>query len=163
MHKKLIVGAILAALLAVASASLAFAGGGGSRDHDGDNVRTLHVTLTNTHETDFDLGASGPSVGDRFVVFGDVTQNGQRVGAGGYECSTLCSRWAPIRRACRRPSPTSAPPPCRCPAARSPAKGWLTVRAHCQSPWRSPAAPANTAPPTASWRPPDQTKPATSH
>jgi hypothetical protein len=79
----------LAALLAVASASLAFAGGGGNRDHDGDNVRTLHVTLTNTHETDFDLGASGPSVGDRFVVFGDVTQNGQRVGAGGYECSTL--------------------------------------------------------------------------
>jgi hypothetical protein len=31
-------------------------------------------------------------VGDRFSVFGDVVRNGERVGAGGYECVTLLFR-----------------------------------------------------------------------
>ena len=43
----------------------------------------------NSHETDLDLGGTGPSVGDRFSVFGDIYQDGERVGAGGYECVTL--------------------------------------------------------------------------
>jgi hypothetical protein len=89
MGKKLILGVVLGLLLAVASVPLAFARG----DHNGakkrHGVRVLHVTLTNTKETDLDLGASGPSVGDRFSVFGDVVRDGVRVGAGGYECVTL--------------------------------------------------------------------------
>jgi hypothetical protein len=89
MQKKLIRGAILALLLAGASVSIAFARGDqhGDRNHDG--VRILHVTLTDSHETDFDPDNNGPSVGDRFIVFGTVTKNGQPIGTGGYECVTM--------------------------------------------------------------------------
>jgi allene oxide cyclase-like protein len=89
MHKKLILAAVVALLLAVGGVPLAVAGGDRNGDKNGDHVRILHVTLTDTDETDFDLGASGPSVGDRFIVFGTVSMNGKRVGAGGYECTTM--------------------------------------------------------------------------
>jgi hypothetical protein len=89
LKTKLILGAILALVLAVTSVSLAFAGGDSKGDNNGDKVRILHVTLRNTQETPLDLGASGPSVGDRFIVFGDLYRNDKRVGAGGYECVTM--------------------------------------------------------------------------
>jgi hypothetical protein len=89
MGRKLVLGTTLAVLVTVASVSLAFAGGGVSGDANDDDVRILHVTLTHTQQTDLDLGAAGPSVNDRFSVFGDVVRDGERVGAGGYECATL--------------------------------------------------------------------------
>jgi hypothetical protein len=89
MRRKLILGAALALLLAVTSVSLAFAGGDSKGDSNGDKVRILHVTLTNSQETDLDLGASGPSVGDRFSVFGELFRNNKRVGVAGYECVTF--------------------------------------------------------------------------
>jgi hypothetical protein len=120
-------------------------------------VRILHVTLKNTHETDLDLGATGPSVGDRFSVFGDVFRNNKRIGAGGYECVTLLFT----------PGPDPAGPPeaatdqCAAtlslPKARSRCRDWSTAPARYRSRWPSPAVPAPTAPPTASCRPRDQT------
>lgn len=93
MQKKLLVGALLAGLLAIAGVSLAFAGddpsGDDNGDDNGDGARVIHVTLAHEEQHDFDLGASGPSAGDRFTVYADVVQNGQRVGPGGYECVTL--------------------------------------------------------------------------
>jgi hypothetical protein len=59
------------------------------RAHRRHDVRVLHVTLTDSHETDFDLGASGPSVGDRFIVFGDLVRTNAPPGTGGYECVTM--------------------------------------------------------------------------
>jgi hypothetical protein len=122
MPKKLILSAILGLLLAGASVSLAVAGGGKNGGHHGDDVRVLQVTLTNTHETDFDLGASGSSVGDRFIVFGTVTQNGQRVGMGGYECLTVLFKPGP--------SPTAEPEALtdQCVATLSLAQGQITAQ-----------------------------------
>jgi hypothetical protein len=76
-------------LLAGACGSLAFAGTGPKRHDKGDRVRVLHVTLTDSTETDLDLGAGGASVGDRFIVFGTVVKHGEPVGPGGYECVTM--------------------------------------------------------------------------
>jgi hypothetical protein len=89
MQRKLIRGAMLAVLLAGAGVSIAFAGGAQKGDRNRDGVRILHVTLTDSHETDFDPDNNGPSVGDRFVVFGTVTKDGRRIGMGGYECVTM--------------------------------------------------------------------------
>jgi hypothetical protein len=114
MRTKFILAATLGLVLAVAGVSLAFAGG----DPKGGDARTLHVTLTNTHETDFDLGASGPSVGDRFIVFGDVGRNGM----GGYECTTV--RFTP------GPTPTAEPKALvdQCVATLSLPRGQITAQ-----------------------------------
>jgi hypothetical protein len=85
MRSKLMLGAMLAVLLAVASASLAFAGGSGHEDNG--RVRTLHVTLQHRgQEAQLDLGASGPSIGDRFIFSGNLVRNGKRVGVGAGDC-----------------------------------------------------------------------------
>jgi hypothetical protein len=89
MHKKLILGAILALVLAVTGVSLAFAGDDENGNNNGDGARVIHITLSHEEQHDFDLGASGPSAGDRFTVYGDVVRNGERVGPGGYECVTV--------------------------------------------------------------------------
>jgi hypothetical protein len=90
MRAKVILGtAALGLTVALTGASSsAFANSQGHHDNNG-GVRVLKVTLTNTQEAGFDNGAKGPSVGDRFSVFGDVVRNGKRVGAGGLECVTL--------------------------------------------------------------------------
>jgi hypothetical protein len=77
----------LAVVLTVCGGSLAVAGGGSSDKRGG--VTVFKLTLKHEQQTDFDLGATGPSVGDRFTVFADVFKNGKKVGQGGYECSTL--------------------------------------------------------------------------
>jgi hypothetical protein len=89
--KKFAVGAILALVIGGAGVPLAFAGGDddeGGNGH-GDHARVLQLVLRHIQDTDVDLGASGPSVNDRFSVFGDVLQDGQKVGTGGYDCVTL--------------------------------------------------------------------------
>jgi hypothetical protein len=93
MHKRLILGALLGTVLAVAGVSLAFAGDATSGG--GDDVRVLNLTLTDTQVTDLDLGDPGPSAGDRFIVFGTVLWNGEPAGMGGYECVTMLFRPGP--------------------------------------------------------------------
>jgi hypothetical protein len=83
MRKKLILTAILALLLAVAGVPLAFAGGGSDDD---DDVRILQLTTRTLQEADLDLGASGPSIGDRFVGSEAAFRDGERVGMTGFEC-----------------------------------------------------------------------------
>jgi hypothetical protein len=88
--KKLAVGAVLALLIGGAAVPLASAGGDDNGDGDhGDHARVLHLVLHHLQDTDVDLGASGPSVNDRFTVFGDVLRDGQKIGTGGYDCVTL--------------------------------------------------------------------------
>lgn len=82
MRTKLVLGAILALLLAVASVSLAFAGG----DGNGGDVRILRLTTRNVQQASPDLGDPGLSVGDRFIFFDDVFQDGEKVGTRGVEC-----------------------------------------------------------------------------
>jgi hypothetical protein len=121
MKRNLVLGAILALLLAVTSVSLAFAGDP-KGDNNGDKVRVLQVTLTNSQETPLDLGDRGPSVGDRFSVLGDLVRNGKRVGVAGYECVTLLFR----------PGPDPAGPPAaatdQCYGTLSLPKGQITVQ-----------------------------------
>jgi allene oxide cyclase-like protein len=90
MRNKLMLGAVLA----VTSGSLAFAGG--SR-HDSDGkVRILQVTLQHRgQDANLDLGASGPSIGDRFVFSGNLVGNGKRVGVGAGDCVTVLFTPAP--------------------------------------------------------------------
>jgi hypothetical protein len=122
MQRKLIAGAALALLLALTSVSFAFAGGDAKGDTNRGKVRILHVTLKNSQETDLDLGATGPSVGDRFSVFGELFRNDKRVGVAGYECVTLLFR----------PGPDPAGPPAaatdQCVATLSLPKGQITAQ-----------------------------------
>jgi hypothetical protein len=88
--KKFAVGAVVALLIGGASVPLAFAGGDDDGGGDnGDHARVLHFVLKHVQDTDVDLGASGPSVNDRFSVGGDILLNGEKVGTGGYDCVTL--------------------------------------------------------------------------
>jgi hypothetical protein len=156
MQRKLVLGAALALLLALISVSFAFASGNRTSTDHGGKVRIIHVITKNNHETDLDLGAKGPSVGDRFSVFSDVFQNNQRVGVGGYECVTLLYRAGPD------PNGPPAALTDQCVGTFSLAKGQITVQgwwivpARCRSRSPSPAAPAPTAPLMASCKPPDQ-------
>ena len=122
LKTKLILGASLALLLVATSVSLAFASGDPKGDTNGDKVHVLHVTLRNSQETPLDLGAPGPSVGDRFIVFGDLFRNDKRVGAGGYECVTML--FTP------GPDPTGEPEAAtdQCVATLSLPKGQITVQ-----------------------------------
>jgi hypothetical protein len=122
LKTKLILGAILALLLAATSVSLAFASGDPKGDTNGDKVHVLHVTLRNSQETPLDLGTPGPGVGDRFIVFGDLFRNDKRVGAGGYECVTML--FTP------GPDPAGEPEAAtdQCVATLSLAKGQITVQ-----------------------------------
>ena len=91
MRSKLLLVPVFGILIAVASASsAAFAGSPARHDHN-TGVRVLRVTLTNSQETDLDTAPAGPSVGDRFSVFGDLVRTGTstRIGVGGYDCVTL--------------------------------------------------------------------------
>jgi hypothetical protein len=96
MKSKLILGAILALLLAVTSVSFAFASGDPKGDNNGDNVRILHVTLQHRgQDADLDLGASGPSIGDRFIFSGNLVRNGKRLGVGAGDCAVVLFRPGP--------------------------------------------------------------------
>jgi hypothetical protein len=93
MPQKLILSAILALLLAVASVSLAFAGGGGSNgDKNGDDVRILEVTTRTLQEAEVDSPPAGDSVGDRFVFSEAVFRDGERVGMTGGDCVLVLFR-----------------------------------------------------------------------
>ena len=40
-------------------------------------------------EAQLDLGASGPSIGDRFIFSGNLVRNGKQVGVGAGDCVTV--------------------------------------------------------------------------
>jgi hypothetical protein len=82
MHKKLVLSAMLALLLAVASVSLASATS--SDDGGGNTTRVINLTATTVQNTDIDLGKSGLSLGDRFVFSDDLS--GDEDGTDGGDC-----------------------------------------------------------------------------
>jgi hypothetical protein len=51
----------------------------------------LHLKLKHDpqNETDLDLGATGPSIGDRFIFSADVFRGDDRVGVAGGDCVTV--------------------------------------------------------------------------
>jgi hypothetical protein len=95
MRRKIILGAILAVLLAIAGVPLAFAGGDDNGDDNGDDVRTLRLTATSLQEAEIDLGASGFSIGDRFVESQNLFRDDERVGVGGIDCVLVVFRPGP--------------------------------------------------------------------
>jgi hypothetical protein len=96
MRRKIILGAILVLLLAIAGVPLAFAGGddNGDDNDDGD-VRTLQLTARTLQEAEIDLGASGFSVGDRFIESQNLFRGDERVGVGGIDCVLVLFRPGP--------------------------------------------------------------------
>ena len=52
----------------------------------GKKVQVLNLTTRTAQEADLDLGASGPSVGDRFVFSDNVFRGNQQIGILGGEC-----------------------------------------------------------------------------
>ena len=49
-------------------------------------MEILNLTTRTDQEADLDLGASGPSLGDRFVFSDNVFRGKQRIGTDGGEC-----------------------------------------------------------------------------
>ena len=72
----------LALTLGVVSLVSTAAGGG----THGSKTLVIDLTTRTVQEEDIDLGAPGPSVGDRFVFSDDVFRGGHKVGVDGGEC-----------------------------------------------------------------------------
>jgi hypothetical protein len=87
MRTKLILGAVVAALLATASVPLTAAGDGsdGQRGHKGD-VLVIDLTANLLQEALIDERDEGPSVGDRFIFSDDIVRDGKSVGTDGIDC-----------------------------------------------------------------------------
>jgi hypothetical protein len=66
------------------------------RDHSDGDVRTLQVTLRYGPDSvqSVDVGAPGPSVGDRVIFAADAFRNGQQVGVGAGDCVVVRYRLA---------------------------------------------------------------------
>jgi allene oxide cyclase-like protein len=79
----------LALTLGVVSLVSTAAGGG----TDGSKTLVIDLTTRTVQEADLDLGATGPSIGDRFVFSDDVFRGGHKVGITGAEC--IAVRLAP--------------------------------------------------------------------
>jgi hypothetical protein len=83
MLVKLALAVLAAAALAVSAGAVATAGDGkGHNKH----VEVLDLTSRTIQQTDLDLGAEGPSQGDRFVFRDELLRDGERVGENGGEC-----------------------------------------------------------------------------
>jgi hypothetical protein len=96
MRRKIILGAILVLLLAIAGVPLAFAGGDDNDDDNDDgDVRTLQLTARTIEEAEIDVGASGFSVGDRFIESQNLFRGDERVGLGGIDCVLVVFRPGP--------------------------------------------------------------------
>jgi hypothetical protein len=76
--------AIAAAALVVGLALPAFGASGHTRQQ-----RTFRVTATVTEESQIDLGATGPSLGDEIVFSGPLLQGGHQVGHQGAVGTTV--------------------------------------------------------------------------
>ena len=83
MRSKLIAVALAAAVIAVASVTLAAASPAPAASTSTDHTVTIQVVEHQVDAAAVDLGAPGPSLGDRFVFTGDLFQNGKKVGIDG--------------------------------------------------------------------------------
>ena len=121
MHRKLIVGAVLTLVLAVASVPLAFADEGPrGDDHDGE-VTVLKLTTRVLQEAGVDAPPAGDSVGDRFVFSDTVYKGDKEIGMGGVDCVVVLFK----------PGPTPDEPEAittLCVATLSLPKGQITVQ-----------------------------------
>jgi hypothetical protein len=79
IRSRLIAVALAAAVIAVASVTLAAASPATATDH----TVTIQVVEHQVDAAAVDVGTPGPSLGDRFVVTGDLFQNGKKVGIDG--------------------------------------------------------------------------------
>jgi Allene oxide cyclase barrel like domain len=84
MGAKLRLFAVLALALTIAVVSLVPAATGAKKH--GKKVQILNLTTRTVQEAELDLGASGPSVGDRFVFSDNVFRGDRQVGVLGTEC-----------------------------------------------------------------------------
>jgi hypothetical protein len=76
--------AVLALALTVGVVSLVPTAAGAKRH--GKKVQILNLTTRTAQEAELDLGATGPSVGDRFVFSDNVFRGNQQIGILGGEC-----------------------------------------------------------------------------
>jgi hypothetical protein len=87
MRTKLILGAVVAVLLAAGSVPLASADDDSDRrGGDNDDVRVIDLTAKLLQSAEIDEGEPGPSVGDRFVFSDEIFRGGKKVGIDGIDC-----------------------------------------------------------------------------
>jgi ABC-type Na+ efflux pump permease subunit len=67
----------------------------GKKGH-GKRVQIINLTTQTVQEADLDLGATGPSVGDRFVFSDDVSRGSKHVGILGGECTVTRLEPVPV-------------------------------------------------------------------
>lgn len=86
MGKKLgVLGTVIAGAALVVGVAIPAAGSSGQAGKD----RTFTVTATVTEESQIDLGAPGPSLGDEIVFSGPLVQGGHQVGHQGAVGATV--------------------------------------------------------------------------
>jgi hypothetical protein len=112
--------AVLVLALTIAVVSLVPAAIGAKKH--GKKVEILNLTTRTDQEADLDLGASGPSVGDRFVFSENVFRGNQQIGTDGGECVVVRLEPTPVPPG---QEPTSARVNCVAndPAAEGPGSG----------------------------------------
>jgi hypothetical protein len=81
MAGKFRVFAVFALALSIGVVSLVSIAAGAKKH--GKRVEILNLTTRTDQEADLDLGASGPSLGDRFVFSDNVFRGNQRIGTDG--------------------------------------------------------------------------------
>lgn len=86
MRRALKLSAVVASVLAAATASMAYANA--SSDHDG--VEVIQATRTTVEETFLDLDHSGgPTLGDQQVFSADFFMDGRKIGFDGGTCTLV--------------------------------------------------------------------------
>src|SRR5207248_351840 len=83
IRSRLIAVTLAAAVIAVASVTLAAASPASPTSTSTDRTVTIVVVEHQVDAAAVDVGTPGPSLGDRFVVTGDLFQNGKQVGVDG--------------------------------------------------------------------------------
>jgi hypothetical protein len=121
MRKKLILGVILALLLAVAGVPLAFAGGSSDGDDD-DDVRILRLTSKTVQQAEVNVGDPAFGVGDRFVSSEDLFRGDEKVGVSGIDCVVVLFTPGPD------PAGTPEAETAQCVATLSLAQGQITAQ-----------------------------------
>jgi hypothetical protein len=116
--------AVLALALTIGVVSLVPAAIGAKEHKEhGKKVQILNLTTLTDQQADLDLGASGPSVGDRFVFSENVFRGKQKIGTDGGECVVVRLEPNPVPQG---QEPTSVTVNCAV-SAQLP-KGQLTVQ-----------------------------------
>ena len=113
--------AVLALALTIGVVSLVPAAIGAKKH--GKKVEILNLTTLSDQEADLDLGASGPSVGDRFVFSENIFRGNKQIGTDGGECVFVRLEPNPVPQG---QEPTSAT--VNCAASVQLPKGQLTVQ-----------------------------------